>query len=390
MAFDQYHHGVTVIENSGGTRSITPISTAVIGLVAWAKDADNKHFPLNTPALVTDLPTAISKAGKSGSLAAALSTINQQVSAHVVVVRVDEGGNGRGEPKNIVGGTNGAGQKTGMQALLVAEPMVGVKPRILGVPGIASDEVTANLITIARKLNAFAYATLNAGKVSDALNAVKKFGARELMPIYGDFTGLDPASGKHGTISSVACALGLRARLDQEVGWHRCLSNVPVNGVTGVTYPVSWDLQNTDTDADVLNKSNITALIQSNGYRFWGVRTCDSQKQFLFESYTRTAQVIKDTIAQAHLWAMDKPLTPMLARDIIEGINAQLRQWTSLGYLLGGKAWLREELNSKETLKGGKLIIDYDYTPIPPLENLGLAQNMTDSYLADFATRVSA
>ena len=44
-----YHHGVRVIEINEGTRPIRTISTAVIGLIATADDADNKTFPPGCP-----------------------------------------------------------------------------------------------------------------------------------------------------------------------------------------------------------------------------------------------------------------------------------------------------------------------------------------------------
>ena len=46
-------------------------------------------------------------------------------------------------------------------------------------------------------------------------------------------------------------------------------------------------------------------------------------------------------------------------------------------------------MNSPTTLADGKLYIDYDYTPVPPLENLQLRQRITDRYLAEFAARVN-
>lgn len=49
-----------------------------------------------------------------------------------------------------------------------------------------------------------------------------------------------------------------------------------------------------------------------------------------------------------------------------------------------------ESVNDKDTLKAGKLTIDYDYTPVPPLENLMLRQRITDQYLVNFASQVSA
>ncbi|VVE74785.1 phage tail protein [Pandoraea captiosa] len=94
-------------------------------------------------------------------------------------------------------------------------------------------------------------------------------------------------------------------------------------------------------------------------------------------------------MAEAHFWAVDGPLNPSLARDIIEGINAKLRSMVRAGYLIGGAAWYDETANTKETLKSGQLFIDYDYTPVPPLENLQLRQRFTDRYLVDFAAKVA-
>ncbi|CDL80372.1 Major tail sheath protein XnpS1 of the Xenorhabdicin, a R-type bacteriocin (fragment) [Xenorhabdus cabanillasii JM26] len=95
-------------------------------------------------------------------------------------------------------------------------------------------------------------------------------------------------------------------------------------------------------------------------------------------------------MAEAHMWAIDKPLTPSLVRDIIEGINAKLRELKANGYLIDGQCWYDDTVNSKDTLKAGKLYIDYDYTPIPPLENLLLRQRITDQYLMDFANRINS
>lgn len=89
------------------------------------------------------------------------------------------------------------------------------------------------------------------------------------------------------------------------------------------------------------------------------------------------------------MWAVDGVLNPSLARDIIEGLRAKMRSLVNQGYLIGGDCWLDESVNDKDTLKDGKLTIDYDYTPVPPLENLMLRQRITDRYLVDFASRVA-
>ncbi|WGL97193.1 phage tail sheath protein [Arsenophonus sp. aPb] len=389
MAQD-YHHGVRVIELNDGTRPIRTISTAIIGMVCIANDADDKIFPLNKPVLITDVQSAVSKAGKTGTLAPALQAIADQAKPITVVVRVEQGETEDETTANIIGGlTTADGSKTGIQTFLAAQNSVGVKPRILGAPGIDNKDVASALASAAQKLRAMAYVSAYDCKTAgEAVKYRENFSQREVMLIWPDFLSFDNVNKTQTTAWATARALGLRAKIDNDTGWHKTLSNVGVNGVTGISADLSWDLQDPDTDAGLLNENDITTLIRHNGFRFWGSRTCSDDPLFQFESYTRTAQILADTMADAHMWAIDKPLSPSLVRDIIEGINAKLRTMKTLGYLLGGQCWFDDSVNDKEGLKAGKLLIDYDYTPVPPLENLLLRQRITDRYLMDFGSQI--
>lgn len=388
---DIYHHGVRVLEINEGSRPIRTVSTAVVGMVCTASDADATLFPLNRPVLLTDVLTASGKAGDQGTLAASLDAIADQASPVTVVVRVAEGVDEAETISNVIGGVTAGGQYTGLQALLAAEVQLGVKPRILGVPGLDSQAVSTAMITIAQKLRAMAYANAwDCATVQEAMAYRLNFGARELMLIWPDFVNWDTTADAEVAASAVARALGLRAKIDQQIGWHKTISNVAVNGVSGISKDIHWDLQNPDTDAGLLNAAEVTTLIRSNGFRFWGSRTCSDDPLFAFESSTRTAQVLADTIADSHMWANDLPMHPSLARDIIEGVNAKFRDLKTQGYIVDGQAWLDPSLNTKDTLKAGKLRIDYDYCSVPPLEDLTFRQRVTDSYLANFASRINA
>lgn len=388
---DEYHHGVRVVEINEGTRPIRTVSTAIVGMVCTADDADPTAFPLNTPVLLTSVQSAIAKAGKTGTLAVSLQAIADQTQPVTVVVRVAAGETDAETTSNIIGGTDENGKYTGMKALLAAKGRLKVTPRILGVPGLDSQPVATALVAIAQQLRAFAYVSAAGCKTKEEATAYREnFGAREVMVIWPDFEYWNTETDATGTAPAVARALGLRAKIDQDTGWHKTLSNVAVNGVTGISADVFWDLQNPATDANYLNGNEVTTLINADGYRFWGSRTCSADPLFAFENYTRTAQVLADTMAEAHMWAMDKPMHPSLVRDMIEGINAKFRELISGGYLIGGEAWYDEEANTEATLKAGKLFIDYDYTPVPPLEDLTFRQRITDRYLADFASRINS
>lgn len=392
-----YLHGVRVLEINEGTRPIRTVSTAVVGLVATAPDADPLVFPLDTPVLITNVQAAIGKAGVLGTLAPSLQAIADQTKPFTIVVRVAVGAGESPEAieaatvSNLIGTTTAEGKYTGMKALLAAKGKLGMVPRILGVPGLDSLPVATALVSIAKQLRAFAYVSAHGCKTKEEAVAYRdNFGDREVMVIWPSFERWDTTANATVVAPAVAVALGLRAKIDQDIGWHKTLSNVAVSGVTGISADVFWDLQNPATDANYLNANEVTTLIQESGFRFWGSRTCTEDPLFAFENYTRTAQVLADTMAEAHFWAVDKPMHPSLVRDIIEGINAKLRELKAQGYIIDGQCWYDETANDATTLKAGKLFIDYDYTPVPPLEDLSLRQRITDRYLVDFAAKINA
>lgn len=386
-----FKHGITVTEIVEGARTLTAVSTSIIGLVATASDASAAVFPLDRPALITDVESAIGSAGTAGTLAKALRAIADQTRPILVVVRVEEGEDAAETASNVIGTTTAQGQKTGMQTLLAAQAQLGVKPKILGTPGLETQAVTAALAVVAQKLRGFAYARALGEDVAAATAYRANFSARELMLLMPDFLAWDTAADATVTSYAAARAMGLRALIDAQAGPHKTLSNVAVSGVVGLTKDIHWDIEDASSEAGVLNASEVTALVRTDsGYRFWGNRTtAEAESPFVFESTTRVAQLLADTIVNGMLWAIDKPLTPGLAKDITETINGLFRQLKAGGVILGARAWYDEANNDVSSLKAGKLRIEYDYTVPPPLEDLGFNQRITDSYFADFSAQLS-
>lgn len=388
---DEYLHGVRVTEINEAVRTLTVSSTSVIGLVATADDADAETFPLNKPTLLTGITsTAVSKAGKTGTLARALDGIADITNTKVIVIRVAESEDEEAMKANIIGGVNEEGQYTGLKAFLVAQSVTGVKPRIFIVPKYDSQEVTTELLTVAKKLNGFVYASCYGCKTKEqAVQYRRQFSQRELMLIFGDFLSFNVNTKRTETDYAVVRAAGMRAYMDQTVGWHTAISNKEITGVTGVTTPLSFDINDAATDVNYLNEQGVTCCINYNGYKFWGVRTCSSDKLFIYENATRTAQVLKDTIAQSFDWAMDKNINTTLVKEIIEAINAKWRYWTNEGKLVGGRAFVKKEFNDATALKDAKLLIGYDYCPAPLLEQLEFNQYLNDEYLVELADEIA-
>lgn len=390
---EEYLHGVRVNEITQAIRTLTTSSTAVIGLVATAEDADAEAYPLNKPTLLTGITSAaIAKAGKKGTLSRALSGIADIVNCKTIVIRVAEVADDAQMKANVIGGVDeSTGAYTGLKAFLISSAVCAVKPRIFCVPKYDSQEVTTALVGVAQKLNGFVYASCYGCETKEqAVTYRRNFSQRELMLIFGDFLSFNVNTKKTEIDYAVTRAAAMRAYMDTTVGWHTSISNKGLNGVTGVTKPLSFDINDNATDVNYLNEQGITCCINYNGFKFWGLRTCSADKLFIYENYTRTAQVLKDTIAQSFDYAVDLNISVALVKDIIEAINAKWRDWVTKGYLVGGKAWLNKELNSATNLKDAKLLISYDYCAVPPLEQLGFNQYISDEYLVQFAEKLAA
>lgn len=184
-----FHHGITANEPTGGIIPIRTASTAVIGLVAWADDADEAVYPLNTPVLVTSMTRAISAAGYGGTLRRALEAIQPITNPTIVVVRCSTG------DKADVIGTTVAGVRTGSAALLAAKSTLGVTPKILIAPELENEDLDQAMIAIAKKLRAYYYCTPrdDAGLMLATKELVQAYrdtlGDREIELIWPEFTG---------------------------------------------------------------------------------------------------------------------------------------------------------------------------------------------------------
>lgn len=383
-------HGITIRETATGARTIQTSSLGYIGLIATATaavgDATAKldaAFPLNTPVLVTDVDAAAGNAGTGGTLKAALEAIGDQTSPIVVVVRVAPGADAEETDENIIGGTDG-NVYTGIQALLAAQSKVGVRPRILGAPGLDSEAVTAELVVAGKKLRARVYAQAHGDDVADVILYRDKFGDRELTLIWPDSSTVAPGD-------AVARALGLRAKITEEQGWHKTLSNVTIGGVTSLTRDVHFDLQDESNDAGLLNAAQIVTLIRNNGFRFWGNRTCagEDQPEFSFESAVLTSFALQDMILSALAPFLDQPMTVGLIKDLLETVNAQLRQLVTDGRLIGAEAYYDPSKNSSTALASGRPTISLKYTAVAPLENPIIELINTAEYYDGFAEQLA-
>ena len=151
----------------------------------------------------------------------------------------------------------------------------------------------------------------------------------------------------------------------------------------GTARPIDFSLGDANARANVLNSHDIATIIQKDGFRLWGNRTCSSDAKWAFISVRRTADMIQESLLKAHLWAVDRNITKNYLTDVAEGVNAYLRNLKSRGAILGGECWPNTELNSQAELSQGHVSFDFKFTAPYPAEHITFRASLVNDYLEE-------
>lgn len=337
-------------------------------------------FPLNTPVLCTRR-TEAATLGAAGTLPAALDGIWDQAGAWVVVVRVAEGLNEGATLTNVIGdGT----ARTGVHALLDAESVCHVVPRILIAPGFTDEQAAvAELVGIAERLRAVIVADGPNSTDAAAIAYRGNFGSDRVYIVDPAVTIWDTAANATATAPASPRVAGIIAKSDNERGFWWSPSNREMNGIVGTARAVDFELGDTLSRANYLNENEVATVIRKDGYRLWGNRSCSADPKWAFLSVRRTADMVHESLLRAHLWAVDRNITKTYIEDVTEGVNNYLSHLVKVGAIIGGRCWADAELNTPDQIAQGKVYFDFDFTPPYPAEHITFRSHLVNDYLVE-------
>ncbi len=175
---------------------------------------------------------------------------------------------------------------------------------------------------------------------------------------------------KNETVPASPYVAGVIARTDNENGFWVSPSNKTINGIVGLSKPIDFALGDSSCRANYLNEHNIATIINQNGYKLWGNRSTVGTGNYQFLCVRRTADIISDSILQAHLWAVDRNIVKNYLTDVTESVNAFLANLKSQGAILAGKCVANKELNTAANITEGKVYFDFEFTPAYPAEQV--------------------
>lgn len=248
--------------------------------------------------------------------------------------------------------------------------------------GVAANAVVSELIGIADSLRAVIIADGPNTTDADAIAYRGDFGSKRVFVV-------DPAvlilDGDGNTVVDPASArvAGLIAWVDNNLGFWWSPSNQTINGIQGTARQIDFVLGDASSRANLLNENEVATIIRQDGFRLWGNRTCSSDQKWAFLCVVRTADIINDSLARNHLWAVDRGITKNYVTDVIEGVNNYLRYLTSIGAILGGSCWADPDLNTADQISQGKIFFDFDFTPAYPAEHITFRSHLVNDYVQE-------
>ena len=179
---------------------------------------------------------------------------------------------------------------------------------------------------------------------------------------------------------------GVMCVTDNDQGYWKSPSNEAIQGITGSELPLTAKIDDAQSQVNLLNEKGIVTVFNSygSGWKVWGNRSSAYPAETDWDTFVcvrRTKDIIDESIRYSSAQFIDRPIDNALIDTILESVNQFFRKLQGDGAIMGGQAWFDQARNPDTELKAGHLLIQYKFTPKPPLERLTYESELTGEYL---------
>ena len=408
---NQFFHGVQINEQPTLNQPLGLNDQAAVGLVGTAPMADLTVFPYDTPVLlssnpalaesltsVTTGPLASQGPGTLPQAVADIYTGSRGTGANIIVVNVAPSTTLDTQLNSLIGSP---AAKTGMNALLGAQALLGVKPKTLIVPGYtaqmpsnAANPVVDALIPIATALRGRIYASTPSDSYEDALAWTSNFSSDRIVAFYPNVLTWSTLAAQYANAPAESVMAGLLAWVQNTLGFWWSPSNKVID-IGGVSTPIDWSDSDPTSLANLLNQNKIATIIKKTGtgiggwYR-WGNTNLSTDTAWQFEAVRTTADAVYEGLGVATQQWVDADPTPQTFVDMTYDINNYIRSLVNQGILIGGRFWLDPIQNTPTQMAAGIYVWDFDGTPGAPMQTITINTALNDNYYQDLLNELSS
>lgn len=302
---------------------------------------------------------------------------------------------------DIIGAIDGTtGARTGIKCWALSKNLFGFNPKLLIAPGYSSiNAVAAELTAQAGTLRAVAlldapYGTTPADAIAGrGVAGTINFNtsSNRAFLLYPYLKAYDVATDSNVDFPYSSFMAGVIAATDNASGYWYSPSNKEIKGIVGAERNISASLNDASSDANTLNEVGITTIFNTfgTGIRTWGNRnaswpTNTAPDNFL--SVLRTSDVIHESLENAVLQFIDRPITQALIDAIRETCNSFIRVLIGRGALItGSRVEYPKDINTPEEIAAGHLTFDIVMMPPVPGERITFRSFIDISLLKNLA-----
>ncbi len=443
-----YLHGVETINKGNAPKNVSEVKTSVIGIVGRAASSGWTEEPaVNTPIVIMkkeDVENKLGTSDEEGTLPYYLKKMYEQFDKQIpLIIAVNVGtDSGSSEPEdtniylvdhegNIITDSEGnpivigdtiadamdevsggdeteapevtagdvAGnvvRKTGVYALLKSQVVTGYVPRIIIAPGYSQNlEVAQAMVSVCETLRARGFVDIDSDVENELSLALASRGNSEKVGgIYNTRISLFWPKLKSGDalypMSLAAAAVRAKTDMDTSKGYHWSISSQSINGFSGLDIPVTYSLNVSSADSQILNSRGIVTVKNVGGLKFCGNRNSsfDSESSGgntdheVFEVTKTTGDVIEESIEYYTEQKIDQPINNVWIDSIVSDVNAFLRKLKARGAIAGGQCWYDPDENEPTEIMAGHIIFNYDDAATPPADRVTYQRSYNVDYLA--------
>ena len=357
---------------STGADVVSPIARTPL-----AGGAD-EPFPMNVPTVV-QTASAAAKLGAAGSLPEAIADVWRTAGrggATIVVVRTADD-----MAANVIGTRAGS---TGIYALLSAEAVTGLKPRLIAAPALETTAAALALEAVANDLRAIPVVTLEGAAYANAL--ASRASLAHAYAVWPKFRVFDAPTGAIVDRSASALTIGHIVRVDAEESFAASPSNRRLQDVAGTAVAIDWQIDGRNSTANLLSRAFIaTAIRRPGGLHLWGNRLADGE----LIAHRRVRHLTGDALLSFIVDYIDRRVDVPFVEHVLNRMNSFLRSRTLARIITGGRAWFDEAYNTPDTLAANKITFSFDLGLYAVSEQITFRQSVSGVYNAEIINQLT-
>ena len=304
--------------------------------------------------------------------------------------RIEEGADIDETLSNVIGSTS---SKTCVHVFEHCASELGVEPNIIVAPGFtsqrpgnAANPVVSELIPICERLMSVMVADGPDSNRDAALQYRQDHNSSRLI-IVDPHVKLWREGEALPTIQPASARVaGLGVRRDKQKGgpfWS--WSNQTMGGIAGLSRPISYYIDDPDSEANHLNNHQIATIYREaggqisgaeGGFTFWGNESASNDPLWRFYSVQRGRDFILKSIKQSLKPFLDNNnITAHTVTSVYETLNSFLRTLIAEGKIIDGEIDFDPSLNAPEQLRLGNLRLEFKGEEAPPMQHITIGSH---------------